>query len=36
MNINNDEQVRVVILNEGENKSEELFRLKKGLKIINE
>jgi hypothetical protein len=27
----NDEQVRVLILNEGENKNEELFRLKKGL-----
>ncbi len=32
----NDEQVRVLILNEGEHKNEELFRLKKGLnnKII--
>jgi hypothetical protein len=27
----NDEQVRVLILNEGEDKTEELFRLKKGL-----
>ncbi len=31
MGTHNDEQVRVLILNEGENKNEELFRLKKGL-----
>jgi hypothetical protein len=28
------EQVRVLVLNEGENKSEELYRLKKGLNLI--
>jgi hypothetical protein len=27
-----DEEVRVLILNEGEEKNDELFRLKKGLK----
>ncbi len=26
-----DDQVRILILNEGEDKSEELYRLKKGL-----
>jgi hypothetical protein len=31
MDSGNDEQVRVLILNEGEDKTEELFRLKKGL-----
>jgi len=28
------EQVRVLVLNEGENKNEELYRLKKGLNLI--
>ncbi|CAF4266387.1 unnamed protein product, partial [Rotaria sp. Silwood2] len=29
MSFGHDEQIRVLILNEGEDKSEELFRLKK-------
>jgi hypothetical protein len=35
MNRAMDEQVRVLILNEGDEKSEALFRLKKGLDLIN-
>ncbi|CAF5049266.1 unnamed protein product, partial [Rotaria socialis] len=33
-NSSNEEQIRILVLNEGEDKSEELYRLKKGLHLF--